>query len=333
MKILVTGCSGYVGRAAVAHLLADGHEIRGVDLVDPGINEIEFQSVDLFEVDALRKSFVGMDAILHLAGIPSPSVAAEKVFALNCSGTFNVYAAAAACDIHRVVVASSIHAIGYFFGLKPFELSHLPVDEAHPKFTTDSYSFSKQIAEDIGDYFWRRNEISSVSLRFGAGWHSPHLTRREEIDTLLLARAHLDDLTALPIDEAIRSIAKSQTKFDALRTSGVFEASLSHPRSLNTAELRLIWMRHTMFSYVDLGDACEAMALGLTHAYAGSHPLFVVNSENILGFDAAKLAQLFYPAVKLNSPIQGTQSFLNGKNAEAILGFRAKTPPSQLLVE
>lgn len=327
MKILVTGCSGYVGRAAVAFLLAHDHEIRGVDLVNPGISEIEFQSVDLFDVDALRQSCVGMEAILHLAGIPGPSVPAEKVFTLNCAGTFNVYTAAAACDIRRVVVASSIHAIGYFFGIKPFELSYLPVDENHPKSPTDSYSFSKQITEDIGDYFWRRNSISSASLRFGAGWHNPHLTRREETDTFRRAQAHLDHLASLPTSEALASIAQSQVEFDALRSSGVFEGAVPHSQSLNSPELRLIWMRHTMFSYVDLGDACEAMALGLTQPYEGSHPLFVVNSKNILTFDAAKLAQLFYPTVKLNSPLQGCQSFLNWKNAEAIIGFRAKTPP------
>ncbi len=155
MKILITGCSGYVGRAAVTHLLAQSHQVRGIDLVDPQIEGIDFRPVDLFDGKALRESMEGIDAILHLAGIPNPGVAAETVFALNCSGTFNLYTAAADCGITRVVVASSIHAIGYFFGTKSFELDDLPVDEQHGKSTTDAYSFSKQIAEDIGDYFWR----------------------------------------------------------------------------------------------------------------------------------------------------------------------------------
>lgn len=333
MKILITGCSGYVGRAAVTHLLSQHHEIRGVDLVDPGIEQIDFRMVDLFDVDSLRENCAGMDAILHLAGIPNPSVPAEKVFALNCAGTFNVYAAAAACGIRRVVVASSIHAIGYFFGTKPFELNSLPVDEDHAKFTTDSYSFSKQITEDIGDYFWRRDGITSVNLRFGAGWHNPALTRREEIDALHAAKDRLEHLASLPLAEAISQIRESQEEFDSLRHNGVFEGSTSHAKTLSSPNLKLIWMRHTFFSYVDLNDSCEAMTLGLTEPYEGSHPLFVVNAENILSFDAEKLTQMFYSQVALKSPMQGCQSFLNWKKAESLLGFRATTPPAQLLVE
>ena len=43
-----------------------------------------------------------------------------------------------------------------------------PIDEDHPTYTTDPYSFSKQVIEDIGAYFWRREGISSVFLRFPA---------------------------------------------------------------------------------------------------------------------------------------------------------------------
>jgi nucleoside-diphosphate-sugar epimerase len=34
-----------------------------------------------------------------------------------------------------------------------------------PAITTDPYSFSKQIMEEIGAYFWRREGLSSVFLR------------------------------------------------------------------------------------------------------------------------------------------------------------------------
>ncbi|MDA9846145.1 NAD-dependent epimerase/dehydratase family protein, partial [bacterium] len=37
MKILITGCSGFVGRAALAHLKSQGHEIRAIDLTDPQV--------------------------------------------------------------------------------------------------------------------------------------------------------------------------------------------------------------------------------------------------------------------------------------------------------
>ncbi len=72
----------------------------------------------------------------------------------------------------RVGVASSINAIGYFFGTVPFELDYLPVDADHPRSTSDACSFSKQITEDIGAYFARREGIHNTCLRFGAGLSS-----------------------------------------------------------------------------------------------------------------------------------------------------------------
>jgi nucleoside-diphosphate-sugar epimerase len=42
------------------------------------------------------------------------------------------------------------------------------IDEEHPLYTTDPNSFSKQMIEEFGGYFWRRAGVSSVFLRFPA---------------------------------------------------------------------------------------------------------------------------------------------------------------------
>ena len=47
-----------------------------------------------------------------------------------------------------------------------FDIEYFPIDEAHPDFTTDAYSFSKRILEETAAYFWRREAISGVQLRF-----------------------------------------------------------------------------------------------------------------------------------------------------------------------
>lgn len=331
MKILITGCSGYVGRAALAQLQAQGHEIRAIDLTDPEVPGIDFRTADLMDAKSLDAHCEGMDAILHLAGIPNPALPATDLFALNCAGTFNVYHAAANTGIARVVVASSIHAIGYFFGPKSFELSHLPVPEDHPKFTTDSYSFSKQITEEIGDYFWRRDGITSANLRFGAGWHNPQLTREEEISAYVAAKSRAEFLATLPSAEAAGLIQKAQTTFDQLRADRAFEGKTSYVKALADPDLKLMWMKHTFFSFVDLADACQAMELGLTADYQGSHPLFVVHETNILNQDAAQLARLFYPSVSAENALSGAQSFLSGQRATAVIGFTATTHPDRLL--
>jgi len=331
MKILITGCSGYVGKATLPYLLSRNFDIRAIDLTDPEIPGVDFRKADLMDARSLDQHCEGMDVILHLAGIPTPAKFATDLFALNCAGTFNIFNAAAATGVSRVVVASSINAIGYFYGPRAFELSYLPVDEDHPKFTSDSYSFSKQITEDIGDYFWRRDGISSASLRFGAGWHNPILTREAEIASYHAAKERATYLASLPPAESAPLIANAQTEFDRLRADRAFEGKTSYVNALSDPDLKLMWMKHTYFSYVDLGDACEAMALGLSARYEGSHPLFVVHRNNILNQDAATLARLFYPALANESALRDHQSFLNGARAEAVLGFKASTNPDRLL--
>ncbi|MDB4474620.1 hypothetical protein N9023_06390, partial [Opitutaceae bacterium] len=221
--------------------------------------------------------------------------------------------------------------IGFFFGPKPFELSHLPVQEDHPKFTTDSYSFSKQITEEVGDYFWRRDGISSANLRFGAGWHNPQLTREEEITAYVAAKERALYLATLPPEESAALIAKAQTTFDQFRTERAFEGKTSYVKALADPDLKLMWMKHTFFSYVDLADACQAMELGLTADYQGSHPLSVVHETNILNQDAAELARLFYPNVANEHTWAGAQGFLSGERASEVIGFKASIHPDQLL--
>ena len=332
MKILITGCAGFVGRAVLAHLQPLGFEVRGIDLTDPGIPGLDFRTANLLEADSLLPHCEGVDAILHLAGIPGPALPATDLFSLNCAGTFNLFNAAASTGVKRVVVASSIHAIGYFFGPKAFELSHLPVEEDHPKFTTDSYSFTKQITEDIADYFWRRDGISSSCLRFGAGWHNPQLTREAEIGAYVAAQDRATYLATLPTQESAEILAKAQAEFDQLRADRAFEGKTSYVKVLSDPDLKLMWMKHTYFSYVDLNDACQAMELGLSANYEGSHPLFVVHENNILNQDAATLARLFYPTVADQGKLEHNQSFLSGDKAATVMGFRATTPPDQLLV-
>ena len=331
MKILITGCSGFVGRAALAHLQSQGHEIRAIDLTDPQVPGIDFRTADLMDAPSLNAHCEGVEAILHLAGIPGPALPATDLFALNCAGTFNVYNAAANTGISRVVVASSIHAIGYFFGTKPFELSRLPVREDHPKFTTDSYSFSKQITEEVGDYFWRRDGISNANLRFGAGWHNPQLTREAEISAYVAAKERATHLATLPPDESAALIAKAQTTFDQFRTDRAFEGKTSYVKALADPDLKLMWMKHTFFSYVDLADACEAMECGLTATFEGSHPLSVVHENNILNQDAAELARLFFPALANDHNWSGAEGFLSGQRASEVIGFKASTHPDRLL--
>ncbi len=108
----------------------------------------------------------GQEAIIHLAAIPAPMMASgEEIFRINCTGTYNIYEAAAQEGIRRIATASSINWLGFYYGVRNSQIRYFPVDEDHPNFTTDAYSFSKQVTEDIAAYYWRREGISSTCLR------------------------------------------------------------------------------------------------------------------------------------------------------------------------
>lgn len=167
MKVLVTGGAGYIGRWVVRELARRGHEVTAAGLPAPNMVEgVPYTVFDLADFDSVRKVVEGREAVIHLAAIPNPRKGlACPIFRTNCLGTYHVFEACAEAGIKKLSVASSINALGQFYGVKPLPVRYFPIDEAHPQFWSDPYSFSKHVAEEIGEYYWQRNGISSISIR------------------------------------------------------------------------------------------------------------------------------------------------------------------------
>lgn len=329
MRVLVTGSAGHVGAAAVRHLADRGHEVRGIDVVEPEASPVEFALCDVANDEALAGQLRDIDAVLHLAAIPVPRLGTpQAIFDLNCAGTVHLFQVCVDAGVRRVVVASSINAIGYLFGTVPFELDYLPVDEKHPRFPSDAYSFSKQMTEEIGAYYWRREGISNTCLRFGAGLRSLD-QMRARAEQFAEAREIVAALAALTVDERRAEVTRIRTAYDAARRQRAFEQG-SDWEGLTPAEQRLMTMRHNLFSYVDLGDACHGMECCLVARYEGSHPLFIVDRHNTLCVEAAQLAEIFYPTVKRRAPLRDDQSLVDWRRAEELVGFAAEVPASAI---
>ena len=118
VRILVTRCTGRVATVACADLVAAGLGVVGIDVREPEADVgYDFRICDLTEEGALDSHLQDMDAGLHLAAIRSPRPGTPSaIFDLNCAGTFRLFQACADAGVRHVVVASSINAIGYFFG-------------------------------------------------------------------------------------------------------------------------------------------------------------------------------------------------------------------------
>jgi nucleoside-diphosphate-sugar epimerase len=289
----------------------------------------EYVQCDINDFKALRDQVRGQEGIVHLAGIPYPGGApGEEIFLINCAGTYNIFEAAALEGIKRVSCASSINAFGFNFGIKPFPIRYFPIDEAHPGVTTDPYSFSKQILEEIAAYYWRREGISSISLRMP--WVYEITSELDWWGKKAFGYIHkcYDDLLSLPLAERQQTALSMVKELDdkrALRLNEkpwVPEVPAENEEFEFKEEWFTLWGYTDFWSVISANDAAQAFEQGLLVDYEGSHPLFVCEAQNMLGIPAETLAQLFYPQVTARSrPLVGNEPLLSADRARKLLGF------------
>ena len=163
--VLVTGAAGRLGRHVVAELGQRGARVRGFDR-RAGDADIEWRIGDVTDAEAVRAAVRGVDAVLHIAAVPNIwSGDAETIMRVNTLGTFNVFEAAEAVGVRRVVFCSSDSVIGYTVRegrmLPP---RYVPIDIRHPLQATDPYAMSKIVGEDIARAYALRG-MEVVALR------------------------------------------------------------------------------------------------------------------------------------------------------------------------
>lgn len=116
MRVLLTGATGFVGRAVLRRLAARGHAVRV--LVRPtsrtvGLPEgAETAPGDVTDAESFARAALGCEAIVHMAAlvkiwVPDP----ERFLATNLGGLRNALAAARAARA-RLVYTSSFTALG-----------------------------------------------------------------------------------------------------------------------------------------------------------------------------------------------------------------------------
>jgi nucleoside-diphosphate-sugar epimerase len=165
-KILVTGGDGMIGRVVVQELRSRGYQVTSTDKFPAHKWDTKFVDCEDFGqvISVMREH----DAVIHLAAIPNPNFhPAEVVFRNNVVSTYNILEAATVLGIKKVVLASSIAALGTVNMVQHINPQRIPIDEDHPLLSQDAYGLSKMVGEELADGFHRRNpEMSLSSLRF-----------------------------------------------------------------------------------------------------------------------------------------------------------------------
>lgn len=335
MNILVTGGIGRIGRVTVAHLLAHGHHVRIVDReaeADIGsdlweqIQGATYHQVDITDYTDLRPQVDGIDAVVHLAAIPFPEPNRDAaIFAINCGGTFNIYQAAAAVGIRRVVSASSINALGNKFGVRPTPLQYFPIDEEHPTSTSDVYSFSKQLVEETAAYFWRRDAIFGVAMRFPWVYAPEQLPMDEMAANFARNKEEFQTLRAMSKAERQATMQALQEQIAALRqqrSQGLLDREAMF-RKMRALPYRAVLSSASDFwAILDVRDAAHAIHLALTANYEGSHVLHIGDAYNATGLPTKELATLLYPEVtNWKRPVSGAESLFSIDKAHKLIGF------------
>ena len=163
MRIVVTGGSGKAGRWVVRDLREHGYDVLNVDTRPDGSPHGQWLRADLADFGQASEALARADAVVHLAAIPAPDLRTPaETFRVNALSTYNVFAAAEAHGLQRVVWASSETVLGLPFDTPP---AFAPIDEGIEPRPESSYALSKLVGETMAAQFNRRNGIPIVGLR------------------------------------------------------------------------------------------------------------------------------------------------------------------------
>ena len=165
-KIAVTGGSGGAGQFVVKELLAHDYEVLNLDKVVPPVPLCPFLTLDLCDYATLYHGLEGCDGIVHFGGNPHPDdnhfEGADR-FANNTVACFNVFNAAQAHGIKRIVWASSETVNGFpFVNNLP---AYAPVDETTAIDPQNAYAISKASTENIAEMMAKLYGMTIIGLR------------------------------------------------------------------------------------------------------------------------------------------------------------------------
>lgn len=169
MKVLVTGGAGFIGSNLVRGLLARGDTVRVLDSFFSGKREnlagleqdIELIEGDLRNVDLLRSSVKGVEAIFHQAAVASVPLSVDDPVLnhqVNVDGTLNLLLAARDLGARRFLFASSSSVYGD--GPERVKVEDLPARCQSP------YAVAKLAGEAYTTMFHRVYGLESIALRY-----------------------------------------------------------------------------------------------------------------------------------------------------------------------
>ena len=173
MRVLVTGCEGFVGSHLAEQLTTSGHDVTAYALYNSfggagwldhpsflGRENIRAVLGDVRDADSLQSTVAGHDVVIHLAAliaIPYSYQAPGSYIETNVIGTMNVMEAARRAGVSRVVHTSTSEVYG--------TAQYVPIDEKHPLVGQSPYSASKIGADQVAHSYWSSFGVPVTTVR------------------------------------------------------------------------------------------------------------------------------------------------------------------------
>ncbi|MFK7000599.1 SDR family oxidoreductase [Flavobacterium oreochromis] len=171
MKIVITGCAGFIGSNLTEYFLGKGYEIVGLDNFSTGYfkniehllrnSNFKFIEGDIRDIEICKKVVQGADCILHQAALGSvPRSLHDPLTSneVNVNGFLNMLWAAKEAGVKRFIYAASSSTYG--------DSQSLPKVEEIIGRPLSPYAITKYINELYADIFGKSYGIETIGLRY-----------------------------------------------------------------------------------------------------------------------------------------------------------------------
>ena len=194
LTVAITGASGYVAGRLVRTLLADERveRVLGFDIRRPDISadRFVFDEIDIRNIQ-LQRRLEGVDVLIHLAFVMDPIQDETTMRDINVNGSHNVFDAAAAAGVKKIVYTSSATVYG------AHRDNEVPLTEESPLRANLDFSYPAHKLEVeylVKDFREQHPDIVFTVFR-------PAIVFGANVDN---AWSHVMEMPVLPLAEGLR---------------------------------------------------------------------------------------------------------------------------------